>query len=109
MIVTPRRSTPWRDSGPARRAAGHRSRGFALVEMMAVCALAGMVVVMAVAPQASRMMRRARGLAALSTIRQVLASGRLEAIKRSANVVVEFSLTSDRRLRLVTFQDRTSD
>jgi hypothetical protein len=42
-------------------------------------------------------------------VRQVLAVARLEAVKRTANVVVEVSLNEDNRIRLRTFQDRAND
>lgn len=61
------------------------------------------------APVAGKLIRRSHGLAAYSTVRQTLASARLQAVRRVANVVVEVSLTSDKRLRLRTFQDRAND
>lgn len=93
---------------PGRRRRPGTSEGFSLVELLIVLALFGLIAGMA-APGAGRWVRRSRGLAALSTIRQTFASARLEAIKRSANVVVQVSLTADKRIRLLTFEDRAND
>ncbi|MGI0149357.1 MAG: hypothetical protein ACREDF_07495 [Thermoplasmata archaeon] len=61
-----------------------------------------------IAPVAGKLIRRAQTLAAYSAIQQVLASARLQAVKRAVNVVVEISLNQDNKLRLVTFQDRAN-
>jgi prepilin-type N-terminal cleavage/methylation domain-containing protein len=82
--------------------------GFSLVEVLVVIAVLSSLVVLS-APVAGKLIRRSNGLAAYSTVRQTLASARLQAVRRVANVVVEMSLTSDKRLRLRVFQDRAQD
>ena len=82
--------------------------GFVLVEIIVVFVLLG-ILVSFIAPVASKWKRRSEDLAACSQVRQVLALARLEAVKRSANVVVEISRASDGRIRLKAFQDRAND
>jgi Tfp pilus assembly protein FimT len=81
-----------------------------MIEMLIVIVLIGLLVAL-VGPVAGKLIRRSEDMAALSTVRQVLAMARLEAVKRSANVVVEVSEVSpsDKRIRLHTFADRAND
>jgi len=79
-----------------------------MIEMLIVIVLIGLLVAL-VGPVAGKLIRRSEDMAALSSARQVLAVARLEAVRRSANVVVEISLSDDNRIRLRTFQDRTND
>ncbi len=81
-----------------------------MIEILVVIILIGFFVALA-GPVAGKLIRRSEDMAALSTIRQVLALARLEAVKRSANVVVEVSevSASDKRIRLHTFADRAND
>jgi len=81
-----------------------RCAGFSLLEIMVVVALLGFLAAI-VSPMAAKWIRRSGDVAAYSNIRQVLALARLEAIKRSANVVVVISLSAENRIRLVTFRD----
>lgn len=85
-----------------------RQRGMTLVELLIIMAiLAGLVLL--IGPGAQKIIRRSQLVAAHSTLRQVLATARLQAVKRGANVVVLVSLNPDNKLRLVTFQDRAND
>jgi prepilin-type N-terminal cleavage/methylation domain-containing protein len=88
--------------------ASDRTRGFSLIEVLVVIAVLSFLAVLS-GPVAGKLIRRSHGLAAYSTVRQTLAAARLQAVRRVANVVVEVSLTSDKRLRLHTFQDRPND
>jgi prepilin-type N-terminal cleavage/methylation domain-containing protein len=89
-------------------------RGFSLLEILVTIAILG-VLVLLVAPAAGKIIRRANDVGAYSSIRQVLASARLQAVKRQANVVVLISLIAPltpgdpQRIRLSTFQDRAND
>lgn len=83
-------------------------RGFSLAEVLIVVALVGLLVLL-VGPLTFKWIRRSDAVAAFSGIRQVLALARLQAVRRWANVVVEVSLTPDKRIRLRTFQDRAND
>jgi len=82
--------------------------GYTLAEMLIVLALIGLVALIAL-PAAGRLIRHSRDLGAFSNVRQVLATARLQAVKRGANVVVEISLTPEKMIRLRTFQDRAND
>lgn len=82
--------------------------GYTLAEALIVLALMGLVAVLAV-PAAGKLIRHSRDLGAYSSVRQVLATARLLAVKRGANVVVEISLTPEKMIRLRTFQDRAND
>jgi prepilin-type N-terminal cleavage/methylation domain-containing protein len=82
--------------------------GFSAVELLTVIAILGILALIG-APSAGKWIRRSEDVAAFSTIRQVLAVARLEAVRRQANVVVEISATPDQRVRLRTFQDRALD
>jgi Tfp pilus assembly protein FimT len=79
-----------------------------LVEVSITIAILGALALLA-APAASKLIRRSQAVAAYSSLRQVLASARLQAVKRGANVVVEISQTPEKRIRLHTFQDRAND
>jgi type II secretory pathway pseudopilin PulG len=82
--------------------------GFTLVEVLTLIAILGFLTLLAT-PTAAKLIRRSHGLAGYSTVRQALAFARLQAVNREANVVVEISLTADKRVRLHTFQDRAND
>jgi Tfp pilus assembly protein FimT len=71
-------------------------------------ALIGIVAVIAV-PVAGKIIRHSSGLGAFANLRQILATARLQAIKRGANVVVEISITPGKQIRLRSFQDRAND
>ena len=92
------------DSSPRPRS----EAGYTLAETLVVLALIGLVSLIAM-PVAGRLIRHSRGLGAFSTVRQVLATARLQAVKRGTNVVVEVSLTDEKSIRLRTFQDRAND
>ena len=89
-------------------------RGFSLLEVLVVVAIVGLLALL-VAPAAGKIIRRANDVGAYSSIRQVLASARLQAVKRQANVVVIISLIAPltpgdpQRIRFLTFQDRAND
>src|SRR6266508_3072098 len=91
-----------------RRKSVRASRGFSMIEILVVIILIGFFVALA-GPVAGKLIRRSEDMAALSSARQVLPLARLEAVRRSANVVVEISLSADSRIRLRTFQDRAND
>jgi len=92
----------------ARRVRRREERGFSLLEVLVTIAILG-VLVLLIAPTAGKIIRRANDVGAYASIRQVLASARLQAVKRQANVVVLISLTPDKRISLYTFQDRAND
>jgi prepilin-type N-terminal cleavage/methylation domain-containing protein len=94
--------------GNATEGSPRRTQGFSLIEILIVIAILSFLVVLS-GPVAGKLIRRSNGLAAYSTVRQTLAMARLQAVRRSANVVVEVSLTPDKHLRLHTFQDRAND
>ena len=78
-----------------------------LIEILVVMAiLAGMLLL--VGPVAGKIIRRSQLVAAHSTLKQVLATARLHAVKRASNVVVLVSLSPDNKIRLVTFEDRAN-
>jgi type II secretory pathway pseudopilin PulG len=79
-----------------------------MIEVLVVIVLVGFLVALA-GPVAGKLIRRSEDMAALSSVRQVMAVARLEAVRRSSNVVVEISLSPDNRIRLRTFQDRAND
>lgn len=97
-------------TGRESEAAGKCSseRGFTLVEILIVTAVIALFTLLS-APTAGKLIRRSQALAAYSSVHQVLASARLQAVKRVATVVVVVSLTPDKRVRLHTFQDRAND
>jgi prepilin-type N-terminal cleavage/methylation domain-containing protein len=91
-------------------------RGFSLLEVLITVAILGALVLL-VTPMAGKLIRRSQSVAAYSSMRQALASARLQAVKRGVNVVVLFDKASivaptdpadptKYRLRLHTFQDR---
>jgi Tfp pilus assembly protein FimT len=82
--------------------------GYTLAEALIVLALIGLVTVIAL-PAAGNLIRHSRDLGAFASVRQVLATARLQAVKRGTNVVVEISLTPEETIRLRTFQDRAND
>jgi prepilin-type N-terminal cleavage/methylation domain-containing protein len=85
-----------------------REAGYTLAELLIVVSLIGLVAMIAV-PTASKLIRHTNSLGAYSTVQQVLAGARLQAVRRGANVVVEISLTPTKQIRLRTFQDRAND
>lgn len=88
---------------------GFRSRrGLTLVELLIGLAILATFLLLT-APLAAKLIRRSQSLAAYASIQQVLASARLQAVKRGVNVVVEVSLTPEKRIFLHTFQDRAND
>jgi prepilin-type N-terminal cleavage/methylation domain-containing protein len=90
-------------------------RGFSLLEVLITVAILGILVLL-VSPVAGKMIRRSQTLAAYSSMRQALASARLQAVKRGVNVVVlidkapvgETPTPNEYRIRMHTFQDRIS-
>lgn len=86
----------------------NRQAGYTVAELLIVIALIGLVAMIAI-PTAGRLIRHTTSLGAYSTVQQVLAGARLQAIKRGANVVVEISLAPTNQIRLKTFQDRAND
>jgi prepilin-type N-terminal cleavage/methylation domain-containing protein len=89
-------------------------RGFSLLELLVTIAILGALVLL-VSPAAGKIIRRANDVGAYSSIRQLLASARLQAVKRQANVVVLISLIAPKApgdpqlIRFHTFQDRAND
>jgi prepilin-type N-terminal cleavage/methylation domain-containing protein len=79
-----------------------------LLEVLITIAILGVLALLA-APSAAKLIRRSQDLAAYSSMRQVLASARLQAVKRGANVVVLVNLTPENKIHLHTFQDRAND
>jgi prepilin-type N-terminal cleavage/methylation domain-containing protein len=88
--------------------AARRERGMTLVEILIVLGILAALVLLA-APVAGKIIRRANDVGAFASFRQVMASARLQAVKRQANVVVLISLDPENRIRLYTFQDRAND
>jgi prepilin-type N-terminal cleavage/methylation domain-containing protein len=88
--------------------AARRERGMTLLELLIVIGILG-VLVLLLSPVAGKIIRRANDLGAFASLRQILASARLQAVKRQANVVVLISLDPEKRIRLYTFQDRAND
>lgn len=86
----------------------NREAGYTLAELLIVLSLIGLVAMIAI-PTASKLIRHTNSLGAYSTVQQVLAAARLQAVRRGANVVVEISLTPTNQIRLRTFQDRAND
>ena len=94
----------------ARRVRFGGESGFSLLELITVVAILGLLALFA-APLAGKIIRRAQDLGGYSSIRQALAAARLQSVKRQANVVVVVSVTNDdlKRIRLLTFQDRSNN
>ncbi len=82
-------------------------RGFSLVEVLLVIVFIGLLVALA-SPAAAKLIRRSEDMAALASVRQVLAVARLEAVKTGANLVVVLSKNSDNTIHLHTFRDKAS-
>jgi type II secretory pathway pseudopilin PulG len=78
-----------------------------LVEVSITIAILGTLALL-VAPVASKLIRRSQTLAAYSSMRQALASARLQAVKRGVPVVVQISLTPEKKIQVHTFQDRVA-
>jgi type II secretory pathway pseudopilin PulG len=82
--------------------------GVSLIELLIVVGILGALALL-LAPTAGKIIRRSQAVAGYTSIRQALATARLQAVKRGVNVVVEFSLTPNNRIRVHTFQDRAND
>jgi type II secretory pathway pseudopilin PulG len=78
------------------------------IEVLVVVAILA-VLVLLVTPVAGKIIRRANDLGAFASLRQVMASARLQAVKRQANVLLLISLDPEKRIHLYTFQDRAND
>lgn len=78
-----------------------------LVEVSVTIAILGALALLA-APAAAKLIRRSQTLAAYSSMQQVLASARMQAVKRGVNVVVLVDLTPENRIHMHTFQDRAN-
>jgi Tfp pilus assembly protein FimT len=79
-----------------------------LVEVLIVMAILAALLLL-IGPVAGKIIRRSQLVAAHSSVRQALATARLQAVKRGSNVVVLVNLANDNKLHLVTFQDRAND
>lgn len=79
-----------------------------MLEVLITVAILG-ILVLIVAPVAGKIIRRSQTVAAYSSMRQALATARLQAVKRGVNVVVQFSVTPEGRIQVHTFQDRAND
>ena len=82
--------------------------GMTLMELLIVIAILGALTLL-LAPVAGKIIRRSQTVAGYSALQQALASARLQAVKRGANVVVQLSVTPENRIRVHTFQDRAND
>jgi type II secretory pathway pseudopilin PulG len=78
-----------------------------LIEVLVVMAILAALLLI-IGPVAGKIIRRSQLVAAYSTLKQVLATARLHAVKRASNVVVLVSLSPDNKIRLVTFEDRAN-
>ena len=94
----------WRD--PRERSIPGRP-GFVIAELLVVIILIAILFAF-IEPAAAKWMRRSEDLAACSVVRQVFALARLEAVRTSANIVLEIS-SAEGRVRLKIFQDRAND
>lgn len=81
------------------------SRGFSMIEVLVVIVLIGILVALT-GPVAGKLIRRSEDMAALSSVRQVLAVARLEAIKTSTNVVVIVGKNPSNMIHLKSFRDK---
>jgi type II secretory pathway pseudopilin PulG len=79
-----------------------------LLEVLVVVAILAALALIA-GPSAAKIIRRAQALGGYSALRQSLAAARLQSVKRTANVVVVVSLTPEKKIRLLTFQDRSNN
>ena len=91
-----------------RRLRRRQDSGLTLLEVLVVVAILAALALIA-GPSAAKIIRRAHALGGYSAIRQSLAAARLQAVKRTANVVVVVSLTPEKKIRLLTFQDRSNN
>src|SRR4029453_5041778 len=98
----------WEAEVKNRNNAHKHELGVSLIELLIVIGILGALALL-LAPTAGKLIRRSQTVAAYSSMRQALASARLQAVKRGVNVVVEFSLTPENRIRVHTFQDRAND
>lgn len=80
-------------------------RGFMFVELLVVIVIIGLLAAIA-GPVATKWIRRSEDMAALASVRQVLAVARLEAIKTSSNTVVVVGKNSNNTIHLLSFRDR---
>lgn len=78
------------------------------MEVLITVAILGILALLA-SPIAGKLIRRSQAVAAYSSIRQALATARLQAVKRGLNVVVLFSVTPSKQIQVHTFQDRAND
>jgi type II secretory pathway pseudopilin PulG len=78
-----------------------------LVEVSITIAILGALALLA-APSAAKLIRRSQALAAYSSMQQVLASARMQAVKRGVNVVVLVDVTPEKKIHMHTFQDRAN-
>jgi type II secretory pathway pseudopilin PulG len=78
-----------------------------LVEVLVTVAILGALALL-VAPTAGKLIRRSQTVGAYASIRQVLASARLQAVKRGVNVVVLVDVTPEKKIHFHTFQDRAN-
>lgn len=90
-----------------RRVRHREEHGFSLLEILITVAILGLLALLA-APFAGKIIRRSQTLAGYSSMRQALASARLQAVKRGVNVVVLFSVTPENKIQVHTFQDRAN-
>ena len=81
------------------------TKGVSLVELLITVAILGAMALLA-APVAGKLIRRSQTVGAFASVRQVLASARLQAVKRGVNVVVLVDLTPENKIHMHTFQDR---
>lgn len=79
-----------------------------LVEVLIVMAILTTLLLL-IGPTAQKIICRSQLVGAHSTLRQVLATARLQAVKRGSNVVVLVSLNPAGKLQLKTFQDRANN
>lgn len=84
-------------------------RGFSLVEVLTVVAILGLIIAIAL-PAAGKLIRRARAISATSSMNQVLAKARLNAINRGFQVAVEITQPATTNLiHLKVWEDRNPD
>jgi prepilin-type N-terminal cleavage/methylation domain-containing protein len=80
-------------------------RGFMFIELLVVVIIIGLLAAIA-APVAGKWIRRSEDMAALASVRQVLAVARLEAIKTSTSTVVVVGINSNNTIHLRSFRDK---
>ena len=87
-----------------------KSRGYMLSEVLAVTAITGTMVSMAIL-DVGKAINHARSLSAVSSIAETFALARLTAVRRNVQVIVEVSVEPQpgRRILLRTFEDRNGD